>query len=60
MRNIKFILIPEQEIPLGDLEIDGGIFLNFLKPNFSHDCAGSVADAMIVYAYFSGVSSMSD
>jgi len=55
MRNIKFILSPEQEMPLGDPDIDRGIFLNFIKPNVSHNCAGSVAASIIVYAYFSTV-----
>jgi len=56
MRNIKFILSPEQEIPLGDLDIDMGIFLNFIKQIDSHDSAGNVSAAIIVCAYFSAVS----
>jgi hypothetical protein len=52
VKNTKFILSPEQNIPLGDLDIGRRIFFNFIKKN-SHGCTRSVAAAIIIYAYFS-------
>jgi hypothetical protein len=60
MRNTKFILSPEQEIPLGDLYIYRGIFLNFVQKKNSHDCTRSVAAAIIVYAYSSALLPLRD